>query len=108
MNAGSVWPIGDACNFSVGDSSDSCPDFSLPVTLDRGFRRPAIFFAPDDRDLGTHLAVLVINDAQRDHRAFIIGVASVGGHADRFPVLHYLIEWKRGIVSQWSVYVFEN
>src|SRR5690242_14430090 len=107
-NAGSVWPIGDACNLGVRDSGNSCPDFRLPVALDRGFRRPAIFFAPDDYDLCTDRTVLVIHNTQRNHRAFIIGVAGVGGYADRFPAFDNLIEWKRGIVSQRSIYVLIN
>ena len=101
-------PIGDACNLGVRDSGNSCSDFSLPVALDRRFRRPAIFFAPNDRDLCAHLAVLVIHNGQRDHGAFIIGVAGVGGYADGFALFQNFIEWKRGIVRQRSIYVFEN
>jgi hypothetical protein len=67
--------------------------------LDGRFRRSAVFVAPDKRELSTNLAVFVINDAQREHRAFVEAVGAEGREPDDFAVLHYFVVRERCLLQ---------
>src|SRR2546422_339672 len=76
---------------AIRNRTDRRPDFDLLVALDCRFRRTAAFFAPNERELSAHFTVFVIDDAQREHCAFVEAVAAECGQADHFAVLQYLV-----------------
>src|SRR5688572_11341833 len=80
---------------------DPCANLNLFVALNGRLLRSATLFAPHNRDLCAGLAVLNIHDRQGDHRAFIVGVASIRGQPDSFTAAQYLVVGQGSVVCEW-------
>src|SRR5665213_3343152 len=85
--------------FGVGRGCYRYADFSLLVAFDSRLGGAAAFFTPDERDFRAGLGEGYVDHRQRDHGAFVIGVAGVGGDADGFAVLHDFVVGERGVVG---------
>src|SRR5262245_8711751 len=77
---------------AVGRRPDCHAHFQLVVTLDRRFPRAASFLAPGKRELGTPLGVLLLDEAERQHLAFVEAVAAEHRRTDNRSAAHHCVE----------------
>src|SRR5882672_9433452 len=99
-SASSMRSVGQARGLAVWDGRDRRAHLRLDVALDRRLRRAAAFFAPDERHRRARLAVLGVDDREREHLAFVRAVAAPGGHADGPAVPRHLVIWMHRIDSR--------
>src|SRR5207247_553327 len=93
----SAGTIGEPCRLAVRDRGDRRAHLHLDVALDRRLRRAAAFFAPNEVHRRARLAVLGVDDREREHLAFICAVAAPRGHADGPAVSGHLVIWMHRI-----------
>jgi len=65
-------------NLGVRGSGYQLPDFDCLWRSTVGFRRPATFFSPNERDVGARSLCATSTTASRDHRAFVKGLTGIG------------------------------
>src|SRR3954454_9036902 len=95
--------IGLARLLAVWRRPDHHVDLGLLVALDRGLLRTAVFLAPEKRQLGAGLRILLLDEAKREHLAFVEAVAGEHRGAGRLAAAQDRVERARGVIRERDV-----
>src|SRR5262249_52448588 len=90
--------VGFARLLAIRGRTDLDAHFQLLVTFNGGLLRAAVFLAPDQRQLGAWLCVLLFDEAERQHLALVEAVAGEHRGTDGLAAAHDGVERARSIV----------